>query len=59
MQTYFFSCVLCFQEQSISQSQKDPGCGKQNFIPDPGGLKGTGSAALGHTAEVFEKKQVT
>jgi hypothetical protein len=28
MQTYFFSCFLCFQEQSLDHSQKDPGSGK-------------------------------
>jgi hypothetical protein len=35
-----FSCFLCFQEQSLSHSQKVPGSGKI-FIPDPnpGGKK--------------------
>jgi hypothetical protein len=32
MQTYFFSCFICFQEQSLSliHSQKDPGSGKNS-----------------------------
>jgi hypothetical protein len=28
-----FSCILCFQEQSLSHGQKDPGQGCE--IPDP------------------------
>jgi hypothetical protein len=49
MQTYFFSCFLCFQEQSLSHGQKDPGSGiRKQFIPDPEGKEAPdpGSATL-------------
>jgi hypothetical protein len=57
MQTYFFSCFLCFQEQNLclshSHSQKDLGSRKNSSrirTPDQGGKKepdrGTESAPL-------------